>query len=178
LETVFITGFMAAGKSVVGAAVARRLGWKFVDLDGWIEERTGRSIPDLFAEGEDHFRVEERAALDDLPPCGGCVVALGGGALAWRDNLEVVQNSGLLTYLEVDTETLIERLEGSDVDRPLIEGRRGDDLRQHIGGLLDTRRHYYEAAAITVRGGREKSIETIAEELCHAINSRLSADSD
>ena len=178
MQTVFITGFMAAGKTVVGTELARRLGWTFIDLDQEIEAQSGRSIPELFAEGEDHFRAKEREALEALLPCDRCVVALGGGALTWRDNLEVVRNSGLLAYLEVDEEVLFERLEAGEVERPLLEERQGEDLQQHIGRLLDARRRYYEAATITVRGDREKSIETVAEELHHAIHSRLSANPD
>ncbi len=178
MKTVFITGFMAAGKSSVGEAVAKRLGWRFVDLDNRIVERTGKEISELFLEGEAHFRTEERKVLKELLPCHECVIALGGGALTRRDNLDLVQESGVLVYLEVDADTLFERLESGDIERPILENKRGEELREHIKRLLDSRRHYYEAAVVMVRGNRKKSIETIAEELHDELHSRLPSDPD
>lgn len=166
---------MASGKSAVGRALASRLGWRFVDLDDRIVERTGRSIPELFEEGEEHFRAEERRALEEVLDERRCIIALGGGVLTWRDTLDRVLASGLLVCLEADVDSIVERLGAGEVERPVLEAKRGEALRMHIRRLLDARRHYYEAAAVTVStGGR--SIETIVEELYHVLHGRLAGD--
>ena len=64
---VSLVGFMGAGKSAVGKALAQRLGWRFVDLDDLVESREARSIADIFAiSGESGFRYAESQALKEL----------------------------------------------------------------------------------------------------------------
>ena len=173
---VFLTGFMAAGKSEVGRELADRLGWAFVDLDEEIEARTARTIPDLFEEGEEIFRAREREVLEEVAGVERQVVALGGGALGWKDSLHYIQARGPLVFLRVDSDTLFDRLSHSDIDRPMLEGKSGDDLRRHIGRLLHARRHYYEAATTKINAGDGRTVDEIVEELLHALSSRVSAD--
>jgi shikimate kinase len=173
---VFLTGFMAAGKSEVGRKLADRLGWGFVDLDEQIEARTARTIPDLFEEGEETFRTREREALEEVAMSESRVIALGGGALGWKDSLQYIRARGPLVYLRVDSATLFDRLSHSDADRPMLDGKSGDDLRRHIDDLLAARQHYYEAATLTVDAGDGRTIDEIVEELLDALSSRLPAD--
>jgi len=90
-RAVFLLGFMGAGKTSVGQALARRLGWGFVDLDQQIERRAGRTIAEIFAgSGEDAFRRIETAVLRELLAKLGhgspLVVALGGGTPVREEN--------------------------------------------------------------------------------------------
>ena len=82
---ICLAGFMACGKSTVGRCLASRLGCRFLDLDAYIVEREGRSIPEIFLEGEAVFRQREYealvAALDEAKD-ERLVLALGGGAFA------------------------------------------------------------------------------------------------
>src|SRR2546427_12274886 len=79
-----LVGFMGAGKTTVGQAVAERLGWRFADLDRLIETREGRTVPQIFAQdGEDRFRRVECEALEEVvaaPDSRFFVLALGGAA--------------------------------------------------------------------------------------------------
>src|SRR5256885_4732802 len=94
---LILTGFMATGKTAVGRLLARELGWRFIDTDMQIAARTGKSIPEIFAQdGEARFRALEREAIaaikDDhrqCPQCGNvfpAVISTGGGMLIDEQN--------------------------------------------------------------------------------------------
>jgi shikimate kinase len=122
---IFLTGFMGAGKSSVGRALAARLATPFVDLDEEIVARTGRSIPEIFAEGgEGDFRRHEREALEAVlaaPELADAVVATGGGTVAWTSTAERVAASGLTVWLNPPFATIAERIGGlGKPDRPLF----------------------------------------------------------
>jgi len=81
LRRIVLTGFMGAGKTTVGRLLAARLGWEFLDLDAYIESRTGLSVPSIFsAHGEPRFRQLESSALASALGRSHVVLALGGGA--------------------------------------------------------------------------------------------------
>jgi shikimate kinase len=81
LRRIVLTGFMGAGKTTIGRLLADRLGWEFLDLDAYVESRTGLSVPSLFAiHGEPRFRQLESSALASALGRGNLVLALGGGA--------------------------------------------------------------------------------------------------
>ena len=94
-RAVFLVGFMGSGKTTVGRELARRLGWKFVDLDRHIEAREGLTVPQIFQDrGEPGFRLAETAALLDLTQSldQSAVVALGGGAFPQKANRELLRD--------------------------------------------------------------------------------------
>jgi shikimate kinase len=81
LRRLVLTGFMGAGKTTVGRLLAARLNWEFLDLDAYIESRSGLSVPSIFAiHGEAHFRQLESMALASALGRNRLVLALGGGA--------------------------------------------------------------------------------------------------
>jgi shikimate kinase len=122
---IVLAGFMGSGKTTVGARLAERLGWRFLDLDREIERRDGRGVPDIFAEsGEAHFRRLETAALAELLREPRTVLALGGGAPEIPANrllLEQTQHTAVV-YLHAPLATLLERC-GKDAARPELVGR-------------------------------------------------------
>lgn len=120
-----IAGFMGAGKTTVGRAVAGRIGRRFVDLDHEIEARAGRSIPDLFGEhGEAGFRaLEEEVAHEVLGGTEPVVVALGGGAvLSQRTRAELARRA-FTVLLDIDTRVAWERVRSTN--RPLARDEEG-----------------------------------------------------
>lgn len=120
MAIVFLTGMMGAGKSCVGAALAERLGWPFLDLDSTIEERAGKSIVRIFAEdGEAAFRRMESDALAGLPAKTPCVVATGGGAVLDAANRGTMRAKGWIVHLRVDADEALRRI-GRDEGRPLL----------------------------------------------------------
>jgi shikimate kinase len=170
---VFLIGFMGAGKTCVGQALARRLGWTFVDLDDLIERRQQKSVSSIFAEnGEAAFRRVESAALQELLQAGQAgdreghavqkkdlVVALGGGAFVQPANRSAIETSGALSILlEARLEELRRRCENDPKARPLA-GREQDFAR-----LFAERRAAYELAAFRVNT-MGKSVDEVAAEI-------------
>jgi len=123
LDRIVLTGFMGSGKTTVGAMLAEQLGWRFLDLDHEIEQREGRSVPQIFAEsGEQHFRRLETAALASLLGQRRVVLALGGGVpeeLGNRLLLEQTPRTAVV-YLAAEFATLIERCRRQGIERPVL----------------------------------------------------------
>ena len=123
--TISLTGFMGCGKSSTGRALAARLGARFVDLDEEIVARAGRSIPDIFRDGEAAFRAVEyetlQAVLDEADALDGqTVLALGGGALTLPEARECIFSRTRCVWLRTRLETIRERLGDVDASRPLF----------------------------------------------------------
>src|SRR5215472_8255590 len=129
---IFLVGFMGAGKTSVGRALANRLGRAFQDLDDIIERSQGTSVAGIFAEaGENGFRSIESRVLRELLAAnegelGKAIVALGGGAFAQPQNRNALQQAGAITILlEAPLEELWRRCQqdGSGKARPLAQSK-------------------------------------------------------
>lgn len=152
MSHLFLTGFMGAGKTTVGRAVAGLLGRPFIDLDEAIEKREGASVTALFERiGEQGFRDAEHAALTALAGEPDAVVATGGGVVLRDDNRIALRAAGTVVYLAVTPAEALARLGGAD-DRPLLAGR-GIAAATEI---LAARLALYEATAdhVVDTGGR------------------------
>lgn len=156
LVRIYLTGFMASGKSTVGPHVAERLGCPFIDLDERIERRAGQSIPALFAgSGEAAFRQIEAEALCATAEQDEAVVALGGGALVDDANRAWALQHGCVVYLHVSADTILERVADQAEHRPLLQDDAGvplspEAMRARIEQMLRKRRPLYEEAHVTV----------------------------
>ena len=107
VRNVVLIGMPGCGKSAVGRALARRLGKEFVDLDQIITERTGKSIPDIFAqEGEDAFRALETRTIREAGTRTGCVLSTGGGAVIRRENYAPLHQNGVIIHIRRDVNRL------------------------------------------------------------------------
>lgn len=116
---IWLIGMMGTGKSTVGTLVAEALQLPFVDVDRVIVEETGRTIEDLFAEGEHQFREAERIAIARIARRPGHVVATGGGSVLDQENVATMRTTGRTVLLTASSETLAERLDSTS-DRPLV----------------------------------------------------------
>ena len=158
-----LVGFMGAGKSSVGAALSRHLGWPFEDLDDRIRSRERRSVEDIFRQsGEAAFRQLEHAALrslvDELGPSAK-VLALGGGAFVQENNAALLEEAGVLTiFLDAPAEELLRRCREQQVQRPL-----GNDARE-FHRLYESRRSRYLKAKLRVETAG-KDVEEVAAEV-------------
>lgn len=173
---IYLTGFMASGKSTVGPKAAARLGQPFLDLDRLITAHDGRSIPAIFdEEGEEHFRELEANLLRRTAETDDLVVALGGGALVDDDNRAFAKEHGFVLYLEAPVDTLLDRVADDDARRPLLEDDTGTrlpraDQRTRIEELLEDRRPTYEAAHHTLDADRP--VEAIVARLVEVVSER------
>jgi len=119
VDKIFLVGFMAAGKTTVARALARRLGWQAEDVDELIEARDRRTVADIFArQGEPYFRALEREILQLLLPLRHIVVATGGGTFVDPENRAAMMRDGLSVWLDVPFQEVLARLP-VDGRRPL-----------------------------------------------------------
>ncbi len=148
---VVLTGFMGTGKTAAGRALARRVGWKFVDTDDLVRLRARRSILEIFErDGEAAFRALEREAIAGLAGRTGLVVATGGGVMADPENVKRLRTLGPLVWLRASPETILDRVSGGS-DRPLLAGARTPRARLgRIRALLARREEAYAAADVVV----------------------------
>ena len=125
ISRIVLVGFMGAGKSTVGALLARQLQWRFLDADQVLEGQAGTSIAEIFAQqGEAAFRRMEAALIGDLTREQHLVLAIGGGAI----ETEAARNAILLApetcvvFLEAPLEVIISSCEQQPDDscRPVL----------------------------------------------------------
>ncbi|MGQ0549420.1 MAG: 3-dehydroquinate synthase [Armatimonadota bacterium] len=158
LRAVLLIGLMGSGKSQVGSALARRLGWRFVDTDAEIVARDGRPISAIFREsGEAHFRAIEEEVVRDASRRAQTVIATGGGAILSSANRRRMKRAGPLVYLKAPIDILLDRL-GEDAGRPLL----GDNPRAALERLQSEREALYEDGSIVVDAAREVDAVTDA----------------
>jgi shikimate kinase len=142
---------MGSGKSTLGRRLAEHLNLQFVDMDHYIEMRNHKTVPQIFAdEGENEFRKKERKALDELSEFSDIVIATGGGAPCFFDNIEVMNKTGKTIYLNIDPSILADRLLKSKTERPLIKGKSCEELVAFIDETLNKRNHFYKQAKFHV----------------------------
>jgi shikimate kinase len=168
VRAVVLVGFMGAGKSSVGRALGRRLGWTFEDLDDRVEARERRRIMEIFREaGEAEFRRAEhqalRQALAEAETGRARILAVGGGAFVQPENASLLDRADTPTvFLDAPADELWRRCCADAVDRPLR--RKEEEFRQ----LYEGRRPRYLHARLRVEtGGRE--IERIVDEIVNSL---------
>ena len=141
---IFLTGMMGTGKTEVGQALAKSLKCTFLDLDHYLEKKTGKSIPEIFrTEGEEAFRKLERDIKHDpLPNTSDMVIATGGGFPLDERNREWMKSTGVVIWLQAEPQTILERVKMSE-NRPLLP----QPLQPaHIQQILDKRTFVYKQA--------------------------------
>jgi shikimate kinase len=167
---IFLTGFMGAGKSRVGAILAARLGRGFVDTDALVEEAAGRPISDIFREsGEEAFRKLEHQAVRRASEMPAAVISLGGGAVTREENWEVIRRSGVCVYLSASPETIFERVSRRG-HRPLLAGLNDQERMARIRAMLSAREPCYRRADLTVESLQERTPEQTAELVIQKLN--------
>lgn len=164
MTNVYLVGFMASGKSSVGAALAGLLDWQFEDLDARLCRRFDTSIAEVFARvGEATFRAAETEALRATARQTGLVVATGGGAFCCGTNRRIMADAGRTVFLDVPWAVLAGRLAGSEHERPL---HRGVDASRR---LLERRLPCYLQAEITVSLDGSETPQEAAELVADAL---------
>lgn len=140
MRTLFLCGFMGCGKSTIGKRLAQLMRLQFIDLDNYIVDKVGMTIPDIFTRhSEEYFRSLESKYIGELTG-ESAVIATGGGALINPSNAALARKGGLVIFLDVQFSTCHMRIRG-DENRPLVMSRSTKELEE----LFSMRRELYIA---------------------------------
>lgn len=157
-------GFMGAGKTTFGNALAKELKVPFYDLDWFIERRYKKSISELFAEsGEQAFRDIEKDMLHEVGEMDNVVIACGGSTPLFFDNMDYMLKKGQTLYLKVSNNILFKRLKEAKDTRPLIANKSDEELKEFILSEVERREKGYLRAEFIFSGDRLESETEIDE---------------
>ena len=146
-RSLYLVGMMGSGKTSTGRPLAERLGYGFVDADAVIEQAAGCSIPEIFdRDGEAGFRSLESQVLSAISQRHSLVVATGGGVVTQPENWGML-HSGIVIWLDVVPDQLLQRLNAASTVRPLLQTA---DPEAALNALLNERRPLYAEADLTV----------------------------
>lgn len=146
---LFLVGFMGSGKTFLGQVLAERLGFGFLDLDARIEEAEGMSVAAIFEQhGEAGFREREAQCLRSLEAQQKTVVATGGGAPCFFENMDWMNQHGVTIYLHAQPAVLAARLLLEREKRPLVSSVDPAGLQAFIEKKLIERSPFYEKACL------------------------------
>jgi shikimate kinase len=160
---IYLIGFMGCGKSSLGRRLARKLEYAFFDTDLEVERESGMQVSDIFLEeGEEAFRQKEREVLRRTASLDNVVVATGGGAPCFFDNMDFIRAQGVSVYLRMSVQSLVHRLENARVKRPLLENLEGDELVREISERLAEREKWYMQANVIIKGETAKPAHIVS----------------
>jgi shikimate kinase len=145
---IFLIGMPGSGKSYWMAQLAQRLDYDAVDMDQFITEQSHKTIPELFAISEEHFREEERRALQSIIEQykDKVVIATGGGSPVYKNNLQLMKDAGCVLYLETSMEALLSNIALQGVTRPMLVNGTRAELADKLSELYRQRKEIYEQA--------------------------------
>ena len=150
---IFLIGFMGCGKSTLGKKLAAKMGYDFIDLDHQLELEVGTTVGLYFAEhGEAAFRAQEKKTLQGYPYPSNVVVATGGGAPCYFDNMDWMNENGTTVYVSLSPQALAKRLENGKDKRPLLKDLDEAQMISFIEAKLSERENFYKKAAIVASG--------------------------
>jgi len=181
-QIIFITGFMASGKTTIGKLLAKKLSLNYYDTDELIEEKTGLQIYKIFEKyGENHFRKLERDVLieliDKVKRTGG-VISTGGGLPCYYNNMELMKKAGKVVYLEVNPEDVYKRIRNIKL-RPVYQKLMNkENPLKEIEKLLKYREKYYKKADLRINTSKDKdseSVDSIVSRIIRAFSDSTSA---
>lgn len=152
MTRIFLIGYMGAGKTTLGKALAKEMNLGFVDLDWRIESRFHKSVGDIFSErGETGFRELERQMLHEVAAFEDVVVSTGGGTPCFFDNMEFMCSCGDTVLLDASPEVLFRRLKAAKQSRPLLCNKSDEELMEFIRTNIGKRKEWYSRAKYVVR---------------------------
>jgi shikimate kinase len=169
VKRIVLLGYMCAGKSTVGEALARRLQWEFLDFDVEIERREDRIVREIIdAEGEAYFRELEEQLTEEVATAEGMVIAPGGGWITRPELLNSMGRGTLAVWLYVTPEETVRRLKADPIARPLKDL---DDPTEKIAAMIEEREPLYRLADLTITAD-VRSVESVAFEIEQIVRTR------
>lgn len=160
-ENIILIGMPGVGKTTVGELLAKQLGREFIDVDVYLEQSVGMTIPEMFAISEAFFRAHEANTIREVATRKQLVIATGGGFIKVIENIDILKQSGLIFFLNRSVEDIMLSLETEH--RPLLR----DDPRASLGQLYFERYDKYLACADykidCICGEIQSTVEKIVE---------------
>ena len=168
MKKIFLIGLPGSGKTTLAKEAAKTLQLTFIDLDAEIEKHEGKRIDQIFKDrGEANFREVEKNVLRDFCLSNQTfVMATGGGAPCFHNNIELMKQSGTVIFLDVPSKEIANRISKQSQNRPLLKNETEDSFKDRIEFLRSNRISYYKQAHFTLKGGNITSavvIDTIKE---------------
>lgn len=163
LKNLIITGFMLSGKSSIGELLSKKIGFNFIDLDKFIEEKENKIISDIFKyNGEKYFRDKEYEFLKSFLYSKNNIISLGGGTFCSYRNINLIKKIGISIFLDSDIDEIIDRAKINEIKkRPLFNN--------NFKVLFYKRQKYYNQASIKIIT-KNKNIENICDDIIEKIN--------
>ena len=147
-------GMMGSGKSIIGSKFAKIIKFDFIDTDALIEEKTGKSINEIFSEsGEIFFRQLEENYISKILHKKNYVFSLGGGVMNNLNLRNIIKRNSYNIYLEVEINILSKRLQSSK-NRPLINNK---NINEKLKELIKKRKNFYKEADLTIKNEKKIS---------------------
>lgn len=171
---IILIGFRGTGKTTIGKILAQRLGKEFIDADEYLEQKQGKTIKDIFAEGgEKLFREIEAQIISELCLLDDMVIATGGGAILSEENVRKLKKKGIIILLDADVDTLYKRIHEdaqTQQKRPNLTNR---GAYEEIEYLLAYRRPIYDRIADFVVNTANLSKNEAANKIIAFINNHV-----
>ena len=151
MNRIFIIGYMGAGKTTVGKALAKELNIEFYDLDWYIEARMRKTVKQIFDEqGEEGFRRIENNMLHEVGEFENVIISCGGGTPCFFDNMDFMNKQGETVYLKATPEVLYGHLKMGKTIRPLLLNKTPEEVQVFIKEQLQKREAFYTKAKHTL----------------------------
>lgn len=134
---IALIGMPGSGKTTIGKKIAQKLSMDFADMDEMIEANEGKSIAEIFKNGEDYFRSLETDCARVLGSRESSVISTGGGIVKKKENIDYLKNNSIIIFINRHPDSIV-----NDVDiqmRPLLK-----DGAQIIYKLYDERIALYK----------------------------------
>jgi len=171
---IALIGFMGVGKTAVGKVLAEKLRRQFVELDSLIEQKAGKSIPDIFQQdGETAFRKLEIEVTKEVSRNRNLVIACGGGIVLNKINVDRLRENARMVYLTASSSVILKRVANEEGQRPLLEA---DNKALNIRELLEFRKPFYERAADITIDTSKLDVDSVVEQIIEKLKDDESFD--
>jgi shikimate kinase len=171
---IALIGFMGVGKTAVGKVLAEKLRRKFVELDSLIEQKAGKSIPDIFQQdGEAAFRKLEIEVTKEVSKDKNLVIACGGGIVLNKINIDRLRENARVVSLTASPSVILKRVANEEGQRPLLEV---DSPALTIREMLSFREPFYKRAADITVNTSKLDVGSVAEQIIKKLKDDESFD--
>ncbi len=157
---IFLIGMMGSGKTSIGKTLSSKLDYDFVDTDQLIEKKHNLSVKEIINQfGWVHFRAIESIVLQHLTFNQSTIIATGGGIILNEDNVKFMRKNGIIIYIKVSIEELMNRLNQQEINkRPLLN-------ECSLKDIFDTRKTLYDKVCDIEISCDGLSIESICDRI-------------